>query len=156
MLADCKTVLKCLNNNDLLEKGPVFVSRNLNKIPRLENIIRVNFSSLRNEVRETAQVQHELVANKLEACSKLMLTCLEKIDNLASNSKDEKVNKLPQVKNAIKSGTSILHNSNWADSPNTPVNNSNPFILVEAKKKRALPDTPPLTKQATKNLLSTI
>ncbi|ESO02887.1 hypothetical protein HELRODRAFT_174329 [Helobdella robusta] len=40
-LLDCLAALKCLESNNFLEKFPVFVSKDLTRVHRLENVIKV-------------------------------------------------------------------------------------------------------------------
>ncbi|ESO02458.1 hypothetical protein HELRODRAFT_161729 [Helobdella robusta] len=69
-VADCIDILECLKTNNLYEKCPVFVSKDLERVPKLENIIKINFENLRNEISGMLAKQQVCLLDTFESCKK--------------------------------------------------------------------------------------
>ncbi|ESN90560.1 hypothetical protein HELRODRAFT_182391 [Helobdella robusta] len=147
-LLDCISVLKCFISNNLLEKLAVFVSKDLNRVPRLENVIKVNFESLRCEISELIVKQQAYISNTLEifkeqlsqvtAFDKQMHQVNEKLNLVASNfnktvaavENTSNVDSMlfPPLNNNISTTARFVNKNNKLnnDTTRTPTNNIKP------------------------------
>ncbi|ESO00893.1 hypothetical protein HELRODRAFT_175389 [Helobdella robusta] len=83
-LLDCVSILKYLKNNSVLEKCSLFASVNLAKVPNLDNIIKVNFKNLKNEIKEMLYAQQVKIVNAIDMHGIEISTLNNKINHLAS------------------------------------------------------------------------
>ncbi|ESO00615.1 hypothetical protein HELRODRAFT_175589 [Helobdella robusta] len=84
-LQDCIAILKYLKLSDLMDKCSIFVSSDLEKIPDMESLIKLNFESLKREITDILHSQQQHVLNTLEVHNKEICAVKNTVNNIALN-----------------------------------------------------------------------
>ncbi|ESO12813.1 hypothetical protein HELRODRAFT_159398 [Helobdella robusta] len=84
-LQDCIAILKYLKLSDLMDKCPIFVSSDLEKIPDMESLVKLNFESLKREITDILHSQQQHVLNTLEVHNKEICAVKNTVNNIALN-----------------------------------------------------------------------
>ncbi|ESO09621.1 hypothetical protein HELRODRAFT_184011 [Helobdella robusta] len=156
-LLDCVSILKYLKNNSVLEKCSLFASVNLAKVPNLDNIIKVNFKNLKNEIKEMLYAQQVKIVNAIDMHGIEISTLNNKINflaskrdnyNFASHSSNTSTAIFPEKNNIVTMPNPANSATLWSDVVQSPLeDNPLPFSIVARNKKRPRLNNSPETNQ---------
>ncbi|ESO00493.1 hypothetical protein HELRODRAFT_175930 [Helobdella robusta] len=159
-LKTLKTELETQNLDKLdnvLEKCSLFASVNLAKVPNLDNIIKVNFKNLKNEIKEMLYAQQVKIVNAIDMHGIEISTLNNKINflaskrdnyNFASHSSNTSTAIFPEKNNIVTMPNPANSATLWSDVVQSPLeDNPLPFSIVARNKKRPRLNNSPETNQ---------
>ncbi|ESO12258.1 hypothetical protein HELRODRAFT_158736 [Helobdella robusta] len=135
-LLECISIIKFLKENNYWEKCSVFVSVNMNKIPKVENFLTINFEKVKQEIMESLRTQQVMLNRTIEAVetNKLEISSLKhKLCLNAENNVNIEVKKRQEKTNNVQTSQTC-----WSEVTKSPTESTElPFTLVKHGKKNA-------------------
>ncbi|ESO12782.1 hypothetical protein HELRODRAFT_159368 [Helobdella robusta] len=152
-LLECIWLMKYLKDNNLWNNCPIFVSAKLDKIPKIENFLTINFGKISCEIMSTLSKQQLLLDKAIEttAANTSEINLLKSKFNLNNECKVVEREKTQQTalnninlkdenKNVVFERTqqAILNKPLWSEILQSPrTENEEPFITANHNKPRS-------------------
>ncbi|ESO10361.1 hypothetical protein HELRODRAFT_183686 [Helobdella robusta] len=134
-LIACITVFNHLKVENCLDKCPMFASVNLTKIPHFKNVIKLNFNTLREEIKDMISRQQNKMLQRLDVHSIEISTLNEKINKLPFNNSVWAPSKMKKCSTPSESEISLQKPSvskPWVGIPISQLSNSDKDVKIES------------------------
>ncbi|ESO01799.1 hypothetical protein HELRODRAFT_160966 [Helobdella robusta] len=155
-LFECIFIMKYLKENKYWEKCSIFVSSNLNKVPKVESLLTINFQIIEGELIEMLHNQ-QMQFNKLVEAVSIRKNNVVEINKFIEATENNNINtvKLEKLVDTVENKLVVdVHNADmnknleinateelvnkplWLDAYDSPIGNDvRPFLLVNKRKK---------------------